>query len=315
MALCTYNGARFLAKQIDSILNQTVHPMEIVIRDDGSSDATLSIIEQYGDALTLQPAGERLGVSGNFEEALTSCSGTYIALSDQDDIWEPDKLERMLTAFAEDDTLRLVGSNATAIDENDKPMGFDLFSAIALTSTERVAVSSGRGFDALIKRPLFTGATVMLRRDLLEDARPFPADWMHDEWLAIIAAATGQVRLLPDQLTQYRQHGTNVAGIKENTVQRRLSKLRKLTAPRTSRYRTLLARRSLLAAHLKGINASSNTIEIAEAALVHEEFRAGLPSSRALRIGPIVKERRSGRYDSVDYGNREVLRDLLASPR
>jgi glycosyltransferase involved in cell wall biosynthesis len=291
VALCTYNGARFLAKQIDSILDQTVRPFEIVIRDDGSSDATLSIIEEYGDALTLQPAGERLGVTRNFEEAVSSCSGAYVALSDQDDIWEPDKLERMRTAFAGNDTLRLVGSNATAIDENDNPMGFDLFSAIALTSTENSAVSSGRGFDALIKRPLFTGATVMFRRDLLEDALPFPADWMHDEWLAIIAAATGQVRLLPDRLTQYRQHGTNVAGIKQNTVQRRLSKLRKLTAPRTSRYRTLRARRTSLAAHLKGIDASPDTIAISEAALTHEEFRSGLPSSRALRIGPVMKER------------------------
>lgn len=315
VALCTYNGARFLSKQIDSILGQTVRPAEVVIRDDGSTDDTLSIIERYGDVLTLLPSGERLGVTRNFEQAMSACSGRYIALSDQDDIWEPDKLERMCQAFTDDNRLTLVGSNAMTIDESDHPMGFDLFSAIALTAAEKDALSSGAGFDALIKRPLFTGATIMVRSDLLDAARPFPANWLHDEWLAIIAAATGHVLLLPDQLTRYRQHETNVAGVKENTARRKLSKVRKLFAPRTSRHQTLRARRESLLAQLKSIGAPASAITKAEAALAHEEFRSGLPRSRVLRIAPIVRERRTGRYDSVDYGNREVLRDLLASPR
>lgn len=315
VALCTYNGARFLSKQIDSILGQTVRPAEVVIRDDGSTDDTLRIIERYGDALTLLPPGERLGVTRNFEQAMSACTGQYIALSDQDDIWEPDKLERMRQAFTDDDRLWLVGSNAMAIDESDHPMGFDLFSAIALTAAEKATLSNGAGFDALIKRPLFTGATIMVRGDLLDAARPFPADWMHDEWLAIIAAAIGHVLLLPDQLTQYRQHETNVAGVKENTALRKMSKVRKLTAPRASRYRTLLSRRESLLAQLKSISAPASAITKAKAALAHEEFRSGLPKSRALRIAPIMGERRTGRYDSVDYGSREVLRDLLASPR
>ncbi|MDQ0768055.1 glycosyltransferase involved in cell wall biosynthesis [Pseudarthrobacter defluvii] len=315
VALCTYNGARFLSKQIDSILGQSVPPEEIVIRDDGSADQTLRIIESYGEVLTLLPAGERLGVTRNFEQAISACKGRYIALSDQDDIWEPYKLERLREAFEADSGLRLVGSNAQAIDEKDKPMGFDLFSAIALTDAEKDTLSSGAGFDALIKRPLFTGATVMFRRELLDAASPFPALWLHDEWLAIIAAATGRVRLLPDQLTRYRQHDSNVAGVKENTVLRKVSKVRKLIAPRHLRHQALLARRESLLAQLKTIDAPGNAIAKAEAALAHEEFRSGLPKSRALRIAPILGERRTGRYDSVDYGNREVLRDLLSSPR
>ena len=315
VALCTYNGARFLSKQIDSILGQSVPPAEVVVRDDGSSDDTLRIIEGYGDVLRLLPAGGRLGVTHNFERAMSACSGQYVALSDQDDIWEPCKLERLRETFEADKGLKLVGSNAMAINDKDQPMGFDLFSAIALTASEKVMLSSGAGFDALIKRPLFTGATIMFRRDVLDAARPFPAYWLHDEWLAIIAAATGQVRLLPDQLTRYRQHDSNVAGVKENTVLRKVSKVRKLTAPRSSRHQALLARCGSLVAQLRSIDAPAGAIAKAEAALAHEEFRSGLPKSRALRIGPILGERRTGRYDSVDYGNREVLRDLLASPR
>ncbi|MBF4633031.1 glycosyltransferase family 2 protein [Agreia pratensis] len=315
VALCTYNGARYLSKQLDSILAQTMLPSEIVIRDDGSTDATLSVIERYGKSLTLLPAGARLGVTRNFEEAMAACSGQYIALSDQDDIWEPNKLERMHQAFAEDDSLRLVGGNARAIDQLDRPMGFDLFSAIALTASESALLARGEGYDALIKRPLFTGATIMIRRDLLNEARPFPDDWLHDEWLAIIAAATGGILLLPDLLTRYRQHDANVAGVKKNTLRIRLSKARKLLAPRASRYRTLLSRRELLLAHLKGIGASDSAISIAESALAHEQFRSNLPKSRAMRVRPLLQERRSGRYDSVDYGSREVLRDLLSSPR
>ena len=315
VALCTYNGARFLSKQIDSILGQTARPAEVVIRDDGSTDDTLSIIESYGDVLTLLPAGERLGVTHNFEQAISACRGRYVALSDQDDIWEPEKLERMRQAFTDDAGLRLVGTNAMAIDARDRAMGFDLFSAIALTAAEKDTLSRGAGFDALIKRSLFTGATIMVRRDLLDVARPFPANWLHDEWLAIIAAATGDVLLLPEQLTRYRQHDTNVAGVERNTVGRKLGNVRKLIAPRASRNQALRARRESLLAQLKSIGASADAITKAEAALAHEEFRSGLPKSRALRLAPILGERRTGRYDSVDYGNREVLRDLLASPR
>ncbi|WP_306901565.1 glycosyltransferase family 2 protein [Arthrobacter sp. B1I2] len=313
--MCTYNGAPFLSRQIDSILAQTVRPSQVVIRDDGSTDGTLRIIESYGDALTLLPAGPRLGVTRNFEQAMSACSGQYIALSDQDDVWEPHKLERMRQPFTADDTLRLVGANATAIDSSDQPMGFDLFSAIALTAAEKAAVSDGRAFDALIKRPLFTGATIMVRRDLLDAARPFPENWLHDEWLAIIAAATAHVLLLPDQLTRYRQHGANVAGVKKKTAFRRLSTARKLIAPRAARNQALWARRESLLEQLERINAPASAIAKAKDALVHEEFRSGLPKSRAMRIAPIVGERRTGRYDTVDYGNREVLRDLLASPR
>lgn len=315
VALCTYNGAKFLSKQLDSILGQTVPPAEILIRDDGSTDDTLRIIASYGDSVTLLDGGERLGVTGNFEQAMSACSGEYIALSDQDDIWEAHKLERLLQQFIDDDQLRLIGSNATPIDERDQSLGFDLFSAIALTEAELAMLSSRHGFDALIKRPLFTGATVMMRRDLLDAARPFPATWLHDEWLAIIAAATGRVLLLSDVLTQYRQHAANVAGVQENTVFRKLSKVQKLVAPRASRYRTLLGRRESLLAQLRGICAPEVAIIKAEAALAHEEFRSSLPTSRTLRILPIMRERRTGRYDSVDYGNREVLRDLLASAR
>lgn len=315
VALCTYNGARYLSKQLDSILGQTVRPSEIVIRDDGSTDATLSITRRYGDAVTVLPAGERLGVARNFEQAMAACTGKYIALSDQDDIWEPNKLERMHEAFARDDGLTLAGANAMAINDRDQPMGFDLFSAIALSATETADLASGAGYSALIKRPLFTGATIVMRRDLLDDARPFPSDWIHDEWLAIVAAATGRVVLLPDQLTRYRQHEANVAGVKENTVQRRLRNTLKLFAPRASRYRTLLGRRESLLSHLRGISAPASAIAKAEAALAHEQFRSGLPQSRLMRIGPVLSERRTGRYASVDYGDREVLRDLLASPR
>lgn len=315
VALCTYNGARFLARQIDSILGQSVQPAEIVVGDDGSTDETLEIISRYGSAVTLLPADGNLGVTGNFERTMRACSGSLIALSDQDDVWLPTKLEILRERFSANPHLRLAGSNAVAIDENDASMGFDLFSAIALTARERRSIAYHSALDALIKRSLFTGATMMVRRELLEKAVPFPSCWLHDEWLAIIAAATGEVDLLDDELIFYRQHQSNVAGVQENSLARRLRSAKKLVSPRASRYQTLLARREVLHARLCKISARSGAVEKAQDALRHERFRSSLPRARALRIAPIWKEYRSGLYGSVDYGGREILRDLLASPR
>ncbi|WP_295844846.1 glycosyltransferase family 2 protein [uncultured Microbacterium sp.] len=315
VALCTYNGARFLAQQIDSILCQTVQPVEIVVGDDGSTDETLDILARYGSSVTLLPRHGNLGVTGNFQRTIGACSGSLIALSDQDDVWVPTKLERLRDRFAANPNLRLVGSNAVAIDENDAPMGFDLFGAIALTAWERRSIDGHSPFDALIKRSLFTGATMMVRRDLLEDAVPFPSWWLHDEWLAIIAAATGEVDLLDEKLIFYRQHQSNVAGVQENNLARRLRSAKKLISPRVSRHQTLLARREVLHAQLSKISARPGAVGKAQEALRHERYRSSLPRARALRLAPVWREYRSGRYDSVDYGGREILRDLLASPR
>ena len=105
VALCTFNGALYLREQLESLLRQTSPPTELVLSDDGSSDASVSIVAEFagtvGMKLVVAPAHARLGVTQNFNLALSLCSGQYVALSDQDDVWRPEKLATALAAMHE----------------------------------------------------------------------------------------------------------------------------------------------------------------------------------------------------------------------
>jgi glycosyltransferase involved in cell wall biosynthesis len=123
VVVCTYNGERFLAEQLQSILDQTHPPDNITVSDDGSSDSTLDVVAEFSSRdsgakkpqWTVQSRKKPLGAAGNFASALTKAQGEFIALADQDDVWEPNRIERGLAGFR-DDAL-LVHSDATLIDE------------------------------------------------------------------------------------------------------------------------------------------------------------------------------------------------------
>jgi len=99
VAMCTYNGEQYLQEQLDSIIAQTRLPNEVVVCDDGSTDATLQILDEFQETapfpVRIYRNGTRLGPTKNFEKAIKLCSGNVIALSDQDDVWMPHKLERL----------------------------------------------------------------------------------------------------------------------------------------------------------------------------------------------------------------------------
>lgn len=107
VVLCTYNGEKYLPSQLDSLLSQTIHPYEIIVGDDGSTDGTLAILDEYGsrfkklgiDFHVFQHYG--LGAHDNFKTTFKHAQGDYIAPCDQDDIWKPEKLERCLSAMSE----------------------------------------------------------------------------------------------------------------------------------------------------------------------------------------------------------------------
>jgi glycosyltransferase involved in cell wall biosynthesis len=333
VALCTYNGASYIEEQLTSILSQRLLPSEIVISDDGSSDDTVAKSRAITDAYTAMNEHSPIfhyllnaapkGVAQNFQQAIQATSSDLVALSDQDDVWADNRLERLVDSFATESDLLLMGSGAQAIDAKGKSLGFTLFEAIAVTPTEWEQLESGCAYDALIRRNLFTGATMIFRRDLFELAAPFPKYWLHDEWLAIVGAAVGQVSLSREQLTGYRQHGANVAGITSQTKFNKLRKIAKLFENRASRNVSLRHKADDLVKRLELLNANvpssaaymlERPLQEARSNLEHEDFRLGLPRLRLLRIRPILVELASGRYDRYDYGKKDALRDLLQSP-
>ncbi|WP_439565196.1 glycosyltransferase [Microcella sp.] len=314
VAMCTRNGAQHVARQVQSILRQRPAPIELVVGDDDSSDDTLAIIERVHaeeggtTRLTIIRRRPPLGVTANFAATLAACSGDLIALSDQDDEWMPGKLVAHAAAFAADPGLLLVHSDARLVDGEGAPLGSTLLEALEATPAERAGLAAGEGLPVLLRRNLVTGATVVLRRSLLEHAAPIPAEWVHDEWLAAIAAAVGRMRLLPEPLIDYRQHGANEIGARRPTMSDRLARLRE---PRAERAARLAHRTALLAARGRAIGVSAEAQRLLDAKADHEARRARLPRVRLARVPAVLGGALTGRYSRYSRGAMDVLRDLV----
>ena len=288
--------------------------------DDGSIDDTVQIVEatfaawqaahpNAHVALRVVRNPTPLGVTANFEQALALCSGTLVALSDQDDLWRPGRLARMTAEFVTQPTLQLLHTDARLVDAAGRPLGTTLFQVLGVSTADQQTVHSGRAVDLLLQRNIATGATMMLRRELLEAARPFPAEWVHDEWLAVVAAVTGAVDLIEEPLIDYRQHGAQQIGASSLDS---VGKFARLHAPRGERNARLLSRSIVLnerAPHLPGVTAP--ILAAIAAKVAHEQTRSALPAQRIRRLVPILREWRRGQYTSYGLGLQDVLRDLV----
>ena len=318
VALCTHNGARYVTEQVESILAQTLLPDEIVLSDDASTDDTVARVRR---ALAAHPDVElrvfendpALRVTKNFEQAVVACTGDLIALSDQDDTWAPDRLERIAEVFAARPDVLLVHSDARLVDGDGAPLGETLFGSLEITDAELTAVDEGRSFSALMRRNLVTGATTVFRRSLVESAAPFPTSWVHDEWLAVMAASLGRTAVLREQLIDYRQHGANQIGAARLSV---LEKARKLGISREDRNRGLVARAADLSERLERLGAhgrlrSRDVIDTAHAKLAHERARYALPANRLARVPSVLRTLARGGYARYSRGVLDAVRDLV----
>lgn len=312
VALATYNGGRFIAEQLRSILAQTVPVHQIVIADDGSRDDTVGIARETlatfaGDVLVLEPERRSLGVTKNFERALRACAGEVIALADQDDVWHVDKLERMIAALGADGLLAF--SDAQLVGEHGQPLEGNprLFDGLGVTVWERERIAAGDAWSVFLRRNLATGATAVMRRELLDLAVEFPEAWVHDEWLAIVAAANGGVRLLDEPTIDYRQHGANQIGMRSKLTWK--IRLERLRAPRSQRNIRLFKRAQALAA--RAHEWSEHAAHDAEEKLAHETVRSELSPYRWDRVSVVRRELKTGRYDRYGLGKQDALRDLV----
>lgn len=314
VVVCTYNGERFLAEQLQSILDQTHPPDDIIVSDDGSSDGTLEIIAEFSSRnsgankphWTVQSRQIPLGVAGNFASALSAASGEFIALADQDDIWEPTRLESGLAGFG--DHVLLVHSDAMLIDEAGQPTG-SLMSTLRLTRGERSSLLSGNAVDALLRRNLVTGAATMIRASLLTQALPVPEGWIHDEWLALVAAAQGGVVFSEDSLIRYRQHASNEIGATQTNLPEAARRLRE---SKTEFFSRKLQRNSAISRLLEGEPAWLGAEVRAKllAKLEFDRWRSELPAQRLGRLLPVLMRWATGDYGRFARGYLDVVRDL-----
>lgn len=221
--MATYNGARYVGLQISSILPQLSPDDELIICDDCSTDATVEIIRGFGDPrIRLEINPQRLGHVGNFMRSLALSRNRYVFLSDQDDIWLPHKVERMVQVFKSDPSVTLVISAAELIDGEGR----------MLQACERslgAARKSKLGcLYQLLVKGWFCGCACAVRRDTLRFVLPFPADvFAHDLYLGVAHTLRGRIYWLDEPLIRHRRHEHNLtprhsASLAEKLQRRRI---------------------------------------------------------------------------------------------
>lgn len=311
VALASHNGAAFIRTQVESILAQTLPVDEIVLGDDDSSDGTVELVrstlEGHGPRLLVRQHRPALGVPANFADAIAHTSGDIVALCDQDDRWHPERLERLVPSLQHAD---LVCSDARLVDAAGAPLGTLLSEAVAMTREERAALESGDAFEALARRSLVTGATVVMDGDFARSAPPIGSGWIHDEWLAIMAAMAGGVRWLPQPLLDYRQHGSNVLGARRLTRAERVASV--IHADPEMREREAVRAASLAAAALRNRLGTATQRSLLAERAGFQQFRSELPRRRLSRAPGVLRQWLRGRYARHSSGTAMVVRDLLS---
>ncbi|WP_026953657.1 glycosyltransferase family 2 protein [Algoriphagus vanfongensis] len=224
IAMCTYNGARYLRPQLDSLINQTYPNLEISVFDDCSSDETVSIVQEYMEKhpqIKLHRNPINLGYQGNFAANFKACQGELIAPCDQDDVWALDKLEKLFHILKDN---MLVYHDSELIDEQGKSMGISM----------RTKLNFVRG-----KNPLpflffncVSGHSMLFRKDLLDYIFPFPQKGFYDHWMVFVASHYGTIDYHDECLVQYRQHQKNLTDIlgakrKETKLQTTISRIQR----------------------------------------------------------------------------------------
>ena len=218
VVLPTYNGVLYLEDQLASIFGQRLCPDRVLIRDDGSSDGTQELIKKlrkrYGDWLKVLPGGENLGCTANVNRLLEASNARYVALSDQDDVWLPNKLEIALRAIHSIELVKnkkvpcLVHADLHLTDAWLNPYG------CTYTQQQLIKPIANKPSDIALTN-IATGCTILLNKELISIALPIPKEALvHDWWLALVASAHGRIQFIPESSILYRQHQQNSIGAK-----------------------------------------------------------------------------------------------------
>lgn len=246
--LATYNGARFLPEQLASLASQTLADWRLLVRDDGSRDASLDIVRAWAAGVEqpveiLEDGRKGLGASQNFAALLARSDAAYFAFCDQDDVWMPDKLEVMLAELQRAE-LR-AGIARPIVAYSDLRVVDGALRPIAASYREfsrRPRLLPGRELRQVMMHNVVTGCASLGNSAAREKALPVPAGAsMHDWWLAMVAAGLGELVRVPQATILYRQHGANTLGANANDPLSQLRYVLKSGPEAIARSRKLLA--------------------------------------------------------------------------
>jgi len=321
IAMASFNGEKFIKEQLDSFLSQTRLPDELVISDDGSTDSTLEIIKSFSQTcpfpIKVISNTQRLGITKNFENAMKSCTGDIIFLSDQDDVWLPEKISTLADVFNNNPKTGLVHCNAEIVNEDLASTGKTVWESTWFSHKEQQKIKNGKAFDVYLRHTVAAGMSMAVRADLLKTVLPIPDIFsIHDVWTALIIAAIADVTLIDQALLQYRVHGVNqTIGIHRLSLKEQFDIARKQACDNT--FPNLTALHDNLVKRLEYlIKSGSYTIPVSvmnkaikrhEHAHIRSSFSGNIIKKLAIMIPQII----NGNYFRFSYGIKSIVKDLI----
>ena len=316
IAMCTYNGGKYLQEQLNSIAKQTRLPDEFVVCDDGSTDSTLQILDEFKKNTTSQVRiyhnEKRLGPTKNFEKAINLCKGDIIALSDQDDVWLPHKLEKIEKLFEEYPNAGYAFSDAIVVDEKLNPFDFTLWDYVLFTVNQRRNFKQGNQSEVLIKHNVVTGATMAFCKKIKNWILPIPEEWVHDGWIALLASTAEEKGIFDEEpLVKYRIHPKQLIGINVNGNDF-IAQFKKAYNTKSESYQAEAERISYAMDRLLSANKlTKEANKLFKEKIAHLQARQWLHNhSRWKRFSKVFTELLSGRYHRFSNGWKSVVKDL-----
>lgn len=211
--LATYNGEKYLKCQLDSILNQTHKNIRLLINDDCSTDNTRAILKEYEEKdnrIKVKYNEKNLGYVKNFEDLLKRVENKYFALSDQDDFWKEEKIEKSLNKLLEEDA-DLVFTDLEPVDEKLNTITPSMVRFMQMDKN----IKKHQDYKVVFLRNCVTGCTILSKKELINEYIPIPTKepMVHDWWMALIISQIGKITFLDEPTIKYRQHGNNQLGI------------------------------------------------------------------------------------------------------
>lgn len=315
MAIATYQGAAYITEQLESILKQTVPISEIIIVDDASKDHTITTIKQIihnnptSTRIRLIGKTQNSGSTESFAQAIAECHGEWIALADQDDIWRSDKIE-LLLATAEKHNSDAVFSDATLVDADLHELGkATLWQTVNFGPSMQKLFLNQKPLAALLRYNVITGATLLFRSHVKDLVLPIPKEWVHDYWIALLIAATGDISFTREALIFYRQHQQNQIGSDARSVlaeaQDARNKDKEAYLAEASQFQQLHDRLSAA----PGVD--PNKLHMIEAKIAFLQMRFAIRDGSTPRLASFWAQVRRGAYFKYGRGWKTLMKDLL----
>jgi GT2 family glycosyltransferase len=325
LCLCTYNGERYLGELLESLVEQSRRPDEVVVCDDASTDSTPALLARFATEapfpVRVRRNTETLGIVRNFEQAVLLAARDVVFLCDQDDRWDRRKIEVVMGRMEGPDAPVAALHDSALVDASGRALGGTLWGLLGFGELERERFEAGAALDYLVCRALAAGHALAFSATARSLLVPFSTYANYDTWIAQLLSATGPIALVDETLVEYRLHQGNSIGLRGRQS---ISHLLSDSGSASQRFGRVAAGLLDLEARLDERAPGSLTTEARRrlhARAAHLGGRAALASGAtplAALSGVaawIVGEVRSGNYSSYSNGLRSVAYDTLGVAR